>query len=71
MYIVFFDAPFGRWLSRGGGIASVVSGGVGTGEVLLVASTAGLRAVTLGTCKLSLPEKKVTGQAQEGAVAVK
>ena len=46
-YSIFFDAPFGGWLSRGGGITSMVRGIVGTGEVLLVAGTARLRAVTL------------------------
>ena len=43
----------------------MVSGIIGTGEVLLVAGTAGLRAVTLVKCKLSMPEKKLKAQAQE------
>ena len=68
--MVFFDAPFGRGLSRGGGITSMVSGIIGTGEVLLVASTAGLRAVTLVNCKLSVREKKLKGQAQVEMMAV-
>ena len=45
-------------------MTSMVRGIIGTGEVLLVAGTAGLRAVTLVKCKLSVPEKKLKAQAQ-------
>ena len=52
--VAFFDAPFGRGLGRGCSLTSVVGGIIGTREVFLIASTAGLLAITLVTCQLSM-----------------